>query len=505
MEVEFRKDIRHNFMVISEENLPHEYYCIRMLENQTLPGVLPIQQRNMDNIMLFYYDITGKQTMQNLYTKASLSYEKLRGLIINIISTMELANEYLLPEDDFILSPDYIYLDVVTNVPYLCFLSGYRKDSKKQISDLLEYLMNKVDYSDKESVLLVYRLYAVSKEAGYTFTHMLEALNQPAKKDATPQIKPVTDQGVQTQERVKYDTDPYRIDRTINNIPVVMEKLEDEKEVSYYPWSTYILSGICALVGLLILILGITSGILYNSYGERLEFGKLIGVLLIVLCAEVYLMRKLWSKENRLTKMVAQSEYIDPRKGYLETSHNKIVRESTIGEKKASAKPQSLIHQVDPSQLTRREYDLWKGNSEIIEDNVDPFQEKPPTSNVEDVTPEDYNPTCLISDTIADTKMTSSILLKSLDEEQYASIKVSEFPFFIGKLRKNVDYCLEKSVVSRYHAKLTKEDNRYYITDLNSTNGTFTNNVLLATYEKKEIIHGDRIALANLGFEFQIN
>jgi pSer/pThr/pTyr-binding forkhead associated (FHA) protein len=65
-----------------------------------------------------------------------------------------------------------------------------------------------------------------------------------------------------------------------------------------------------------------------------------------------------------------------------------------------------------------------------------------------------------------------------------------------------VDYCLEKNVVSRYHAKLTKEEDKYYITDLNSTNGTFVNDQILTTYEKKEITQGDRIALANLNFEF---
>jgi pSer/pThr/pTyr-binding forkhead associated (FHA) protein len=118
--------------------------------------------------------------------------------------------------------------------------------------------------------------------------------------------------------------------------------------------------------------------------------------------------------------------------------------------------------------------------------------------------PEDYNPTCLLSDIAEQPEDTAKILLKSPDEEQYSSICIEEFPFFIGKLRKNVDYCLEKNVVSRYHAKLTKEEeDKYYITDLNSTNGTFVNERLLTSYEKKEIIQGDRIALANLNFEFQ--
>jgi pSer/pThr/pTyr-binding forkhead associated (FHA) protein len=65
-----------------------------------------------------------------------------------------------------------------------------------------------------------------------------------------------------------------------------------------------------------------------------------------------------------------------------------------------------------------------------------------------------------------------------------------------------VDYCLEKDVVSRFHAKITKEQEQYYITDLNSTNGTFVNQEPLQTYQKKEIKLGDEIAFANIRYQF---
>jgi preprotein translocase subunit SecY len=82
------------------------------------------------------------------------------------------------------------------------------------------------------------------------------------------------------------------------------------------------------------------------------------------------------------------------------------------------------------------------------------------------------------------------------------TIKIFHFPFFIGKLKKNVDYCLVNDVVSRYHTKITKEDDTFFIMDLNSTNGTFLNGEALPTYQKKELRLGDEIALANIKFLF---
>jgi hypothetical protein len=503
MEVEYRKDIRHNYMVITEEEQPKELYCIRMLENQALAGVLPLQQHFMDNKILYYYDITGKQSMQHLFAKISLSYEQLKQLMSDLLSTMGLAYEHLLPEDDFIINAEYIYIDVVTNDPSLCFLSGYRQDSRGQISGLLEYLMNKVDYNDKEAVLLVYRLYAISKEDGYTFAHMNEVLHKSMKVETPTKVK-ATETGLQAHESAAYESGtgmtkgPGPLEKQkefdIDDIPVVMEKLEEEAEVSYYPRTTYILTGICGLAGILILILGFTSGILYNTYREQIEYSKLIGLLLILLCAEGYLMRRLWNKENMLTRIVTKSEYIDPRQEYRASLPVKKNKEENMGSEKL---------RVDSTQLTKREYSLWKDFAHTSEKVIDYDEIKAVHKKEETIMPEDYNPTCLLSDTLEQPEVTTKILLKSLDEEQYSSIWIEEFPFFIGKLRKNVDYYLEKSVVSRYHAKLTKEEDKYYITDLNSTNGTFVNEGLLTSYEKKEIILGDRIALANLSFELQ--
>ena len=496
MEVEYRKDLNHNYMVITQEELIYEPYCVRMLEIQTLMGVLPLQKRNMDNRNLFYYDITGKQSLQNLYTKASLSHDKLRHFILSIIGTLELACEYLLPEDDFVLSPEHIYLDVVTDKPALCFLSGYRQDCKKQMSTLLEYLMNKVDYNDKEAVLLVYRLYAVSKEEGFTFSHMYEVLYNQRSETRT---KEKADMDTQA-DKMQNNTEKEPTNHPLINMPVVMEKFEEEEEVTYYPRNTYILTVIYGISGMLLVILGFTTGLLYNSYGERIEFGKLFGLLLIVLCVEGYLMSKLWSKENRLTKIVTRSEYIDPRQDYI----------GTALEKKDDLEKRAVHHKIDPTQLTKREHNLWRGFSDSIGISPDTLltqdkHEEMVIIEEEAVIEEDHNPTCLLSDTLITANKRSGIVLKSLDEQEYASIPIYEFPFFIGKLRKNVDYCLQKSVVSRYHAKITKEEERYYITDLNSTNGTFVNDIMLATYEKKEIMQEDRIGLANLNFKLLWN
>ncbi|MGN1145330.1 MAG: DUF6382 domain-containing protein [Acetatifactor sp.] len=63
----------------------------------------------------------------------------------------------------------------------------------------------------------------------------------------------------------------------------------------------------------------------------------------------------------------------------------------------------------------------------------------------------------------------------------------------LGKKREEVDICLEDISVSRIHARIVKEEEKVYIEDLNSTNGTLINGQRLQPYEKRKLEEGDEI------------
>lgn len=63
----------------------------------------------------------------------------------------------------------------------------------------------------------------------------------------------------------------------------------------------------------------------------------------------------------------------------------------------------------------------------------------------------------------------------------------------IGKRKEEADIVLEDVSVSRLHARVVKEKEKYYIEDLNSTNGTFKNGLQLQPYERRELEPEDEI------------
>lgn len=63
----------------------------------------------------------------------------------------------------------------------------------------------------------------------------------------------------------------------------------------------------------------------------------------------------------------------------------------------------------------------------------------------------------------------------------------------IGKRKEEADIVLDDMSVSRLHARIVKEKEKYYIEDLNSTNGTFKNGLRLQPYERRELEPEDEI------------
>ena len=63
-----------------------------------------------------------------------------------------------------------------------------------------------------------------------------------------------------------------------------------------------------------------------------------------------------------------------------------------------------------------------------------------------------------------------------------------------------MDGWLKARGISRIHGKISLEEGEYYLTDLNSTNGTFLNGGRLEVNEKARIRQGDQVGFADVKY-----
>ncbi len=476
MDASYKKDLRHNYLVLTKmDNSDDEDYCVCMLEANSIDGIIKPEPRTIDNRVLYYYDITSKQSIETIFVKNTISYEQLKEFFTNLLAIVEQAYEFLLNENDLLLEPEHIYIELTKGKANLAYLPGYNKDIGKQIVLLIEYLMNKVDYNDKEAVFYVYNLYAVCRDERFSFYNLISAIREN-KSDNSIMVKGKKDRKDTKDSNIciKKDSihdDAYNSDKQSSvkeeyshrkQMPVMMEKVSEESEIYYYPLRTYIYTGACILGAIMVFVIFLNMKVIYTSIGNRIDYGKLMALLSILLIIVGYLIRIIWNKNNRSTKIISKQEYIDPRIDY---SH------------KLNAESKS-------EQLKREyEYTLPKNKSEAL-DRSD-------------------NKSC--STVLLNADIPScGCRLQPVDKDLFDAIDIGEFPFVIGKQENNVDYFLDKEEVSRYHVKVTKEEGNYYITDLNSTNGTILNDKSLSCYQRYKLTKGDKVSIAGINYLFQI-
>lgn len=98
----------------------------------------------------------------------------------------------------------------------------------------------------------------------------------------------------------------------------------------------------------------------------------------------------------------------------------------------------------------------------------------------------------------------SALTIKSVDTPVPVSFTVTQDAFILGKSGQRSDGVIpEVNTVSRAHAKITRQQGLWYVTDLQSANGTYVDGVRIPPMEPVNIAAGTVLKLANYTFSVE--
>ena len=135
-------------------------------------------------------------------------------------------------------------------------------------------------------------------------------------------------------------------------------------------------------------------------------------------------------------------------------------------------------------RLHRKKEDLFPSDDEMVDLTFDP---------VEDFSEE----TSFLSE--SDLHCSGKLLYEGGGNGEQ-DFMISHTPFRIGSKAGKNDAVLHSGVVSRCHAKIIKENDVYYLVDLNSRNGTYINDRLLPYHEAAPLKPMDMISFADVTY-----
>ena len=174
---------------------------------------------------------------------------------------------------------------------------------------------------------------------------------------------------------------------------------------------------------------------------------------------------------------------------------------SLFGMKKEKAKINSPI-QESKNSYKKKKKEESPPEEELDEENeewLELFENSKSTERSNTYEEKEYTHMVLLSEASEDK---AGYILKSSDNT-VEDIKISYFPFIIGKQERICDYIIKSEMVSRLHLRIDKDrGEKFSIRDLNSLNGTKLEGRLLDNEEVAELSLGNEVEIADLRYVF---
>lgn len=456
MRAEYKRDMNHNYLILyGEDEINTDSYQVRMLVGNVIPSLLKCRIQGMDGRFLVYFDITSKQALSVLYEEKKMGVEDLRLIFGGFVKAMEDAAEYLMNPGQFIISPEYIYTDIEKQEIYFCMMPGYEKDIKEQFQFLTEYILPKIDHQDQDAVILGYGVYKRAMEDSFHLEHIKEELYKTQGQQGTTTNKPEQMKTESEQRQESEDFNPEE-EGFWENEEIKQEFVRDgekSKRLSL-PQKT----GVIVLAA--ILLCGIAA-ITLMGYLPYLETGTILGIIIVlVACVMLFVyVSKIKKKPGALRQ----------------------------GREEERDKPKGITGKV-PTDQTDQSQNTIKS---VVKSTNKPVVKSSQLHA-------DYGETVVLSE----GAVSGPASLVSKEPGELATIYINEDLTVIGKLETACDAVISLPTVSRIHAKIRKKEDAYYLTDMNSRNGTAVNGRLLLPDEEYQLEPEDEVDFAQARYIF---
>lgn len=448
-------------------------YQLEMMTNNNIPKLLKSHFDRVDGDIRLFFDVTSLITLEKLFERRIIGRQDFLYIIKQVISLLEGIEEYLLDYNGIVFDKKCIYVDPATLDVYFMYLpvpgSTDRLETLKRL--LLESIVNDINFKNEKVDNYIQKLLEILKNRELSLELLKDYLKEVENKsEISIQDSQISFKKPETEEMPE------------------IEKFQtgfEEKIIFSYPLKSYIIlfstAGLFILFGIILCLTGTLS---VNSPDFLLT---LFGYLLIGGALTYLIYTKFFTSDKKTERKI--------QKPVADTVENKKLRDfkSDLSEQIKNFREQKIqsnkdsFNQINNNPVKNEYYYYVNKNIRMNE------HEAAASTEYRDFC--DSDSTVLLG--------AGNITIPYLKRAKNSEIVVlKSFPFMIGRLSEQVDYCLQNPAVGKLHAEITKEGDEYFITDMNSRNGTMINGRQIMPGVGQSIDSGDIITFANEEFSF---
>lgn len=200
MNITYIKNLNRSFMIIRDAEYTCENFELLMLLNNRIPGLMEVQIIIGDGKVEYWYDITGMTALDTLLDLYPLDSFRIRRIIEDLFDMNLKIGEFLLDPSNICYLPKTIYMDRSEGRYRFCYLPGCCADGAMGIQALTEYMLTRIDHTDRETVKIGYALYDRSIQECCSLKELMDCCTYiPETEDV--KAESVTENSFQQKEK----------------------------------------------------------------------------------------------------------------------------------------------------------------------------------------------------------------------------------------------------------------------------------------------------------------
>ena len=417
-------------------------YIVGMFAHNDIPAFVPVSFKSLNLENYFCYNMNGLIPINQSFEMNKLTADRIEAFLRSIIKAAKSMEEFLLPFDRLITDEAYIY-ESLGKKDEFHWIYGI-ESGNATFTRLFERLLDRVDYKDDSAVKMIYSLYQAAKESegmqGVSTGGSLQRIREKAEEILSA---PHMSLDMRARELIRAENERNSIKR-LKDIETGTGDKTCSKEIE-----------------------GADS--MARRYRAEAE-----------------------SKKSRLQRVDIE-DTPKAKISLFKQRQNEEKSDKTMFVKSKLKKVWDYLN-ADIGSKPEKLVDVQAVGENELSYNV--REVKQPKIEASDNAGE------------ATTLLTGAMIgngiycLKPEDTNE-DNILLTEFPFFIGKSGDKTHHTIEDSTVSRFHARIDREEEELWLTDLNSTNGTFLNGIRLMPFGRMRVNKGDSIVISRKRYEFK--
>ena len=461
MEAQFRQDLSKRTMIVKRESANGDSFREKMLLKNSIRGVARTGMRYLNGESYYTYDMGSCQTLKNVFDGNSMSLKEQKSLLSGIVRVSSELSKYLLDVKDLLMEPEFVFWDLEKEEPVFCYYPD-NPDGEDGFLSFGQFLMDGADRSDEEAAAAACDYFERISEGIFL---PRDGFRENPEKEKRREKASEKD-SIQQEEKIDRIFERGTDSLALSNI------WDDEEDDNYY-----------------------LDGIKENEK-EREKKGKLyilLSVIPAILSAGAYAV--IFMNPGIMEYLgLRDVDYLAFGGGVMLISGAFIVFGILMWHKK---RKEEENRRLDMESLNT---DGSQG-----EYRFDELEERAIEKEMKDTDEDrDSDATVLLSDHSFGGKKTRKPELFGRIGGEERVFRIARTPYMIGKMRNKADAVISDAGVSRLHACIREEEGHYYLSDLNSTNGTSVNERKLKVNETTELFDGDKLRFADVSMTFRL-